>query len=408
MSSFVGEDPLPRACATLHCFRVPLAKNNGLDFAASFLCSANSPEAQALVQNLNQTRKQMLMELASPAGEYAMQLVCVDAYLPFISNLLDSLNGQPPVPIEKQMTFEWRGAFTAVENFSASNEIIFEVGMVLHTKAVLHYLIAYQSLTGDVATNVTTAGQHLRIAAGIMRYLALTLLPKWLAAAGKAGRPAELSEECCLAYEQLFSASAQQMAVVKALTKVGGTPPGLLCKVATGVSGIITGNYDPSRLLPSIKNHYSYIREIFIAFANKCQGDACYAKQECGNAIAFYQKALVHLKEQTGPTYLITSPGLPSGTIRAHACPPTINAARISLTNSINEAMAESVKHNKMVYFQTVPSFADMPDLPPAQIIMTPTEYKLPPLPESGPIIFTYDESKKPSFLSKMTGIKFA
>lgn len=293
MASF--ENPLYRACSALHSFRTPMCRNsNGLDFAASFVCSTNSPESTSLITNLNTLRKQMCGELASPTSTNTMRLTCVDAYLPHVCNLLDSLNKQPPVPLEKQLIFEWVGAFAPnALVFNQSSEVIFELGMVLHTKAILHYMVAFDMLQGDIISNVTAAGQNLRTAAGIMRHLAVELLPKWLGANGKAGRPLELTEEVCLAYEQLFTASAQQMAVVKAMTKVGGTPVSLLIKLVLGVSSIITGNYDPNSLDAAVKNHYSYMRELFLAMAYKYQADTYASKTEVGIAIAFARQSQV-------------------------------------------------------------------------------------------------------------------
>ena len=191
--------------------------------------------------------------------------------------------------------------------YCQSCEIIFELGMVLHSKAVLHYMVAYQSIQEDVVSNLTAAGQNLRIAAGIMRYIATVLLPKWLSPTGKGGRPAELNEETCLAYEQLFIASAQQMAVVKAITKVGGTPPAVLIKVALAVVNTITGNYDPLRLLPEVKIHYCVVREAYLGFIYKCQAVLYSSKQEVGIAIAYCNKALVRFHSVSMYSHLYDS-----------------------------------------------------------------------------------------------------
>ena len=296
MTDFVSQDCLHRVCASLHKFRVPLCKNNGgVDYEASFVSSSGSEEATALVKNLNITRKQMLVELSSPTNTGSMRLSCVDAYLPLIASLLNSLNMQPPVTIEKQFVFEWRGAFNSDPNlYSQSSEMVFEVGMVLHTKAVLHYSLAYEMLQGDTVSNLQLAGQNLKTAAGIMKFLGQDLLPKWLAGpAGKCSRPPELSEEVCLAYAELFTASAQQMAFVKALTKVGGSPPVILSKVGAGVVSLITGNYDPARLLPEVKQHFSVMRELYKALVAKHQAEAHAAKDEKGIAIGYCHDAMV-------------------------------------------------------------------------------------------------------------------
>lgn len=297
MAAFASQDSLYRACASLYKFRCPLCKNNNsVDFQASFVSSSGSDEAKALIMNLNVTRKQMLIELSSPNNAAALRMSCLDQYLPLITTLLTSLNMQPPVAIEKQFSFEWRGGFSPAEQmaYHQSNEMIFELGMVLHTKAVLHYNIAVELLQGDVVTNLQVAGQNLRAGAGILRYMATELLPKWLAGPqGKGGRPPELCEEVCLAYAELFTASAQQMAFVKALTKVGGSPAGILTKVGQGVVTLITGNYDPARLLPDIKVHYSIVRELYKALVSKYLASSYSEKDDKGIAIGFCNEAVV-------------------------------------------------------------------------------------------------------------------
>lgn len=155
-------------CCSMLRFRTPVIKpTNMVNYTTSFKSSIGSPESKDLAENLTATRKQMAGELGSSASTTVTRLQTVDAYLVFIQKLLDSLNNQAPVGIDKQLVFEWRGALSPPETFSMSNEIIYELGMVLHTKAMLHFQSAADAIALDMATNVTSGAQHLRIAAGI-------------------------------------------------------------------------------------------------------------------------------------------------------------------------------------------------------------------------------------------------
>lgn len=99
---------------------------------------------------------------------------------------------------------------------------------------------------------------------------------------------------------------------------------------------------------------------------------------------------------------MLNHPGFPSTSLKGHNCPAYLSAARASLNNEVSLLIAECEKTNKMVYFQVVPPMEELPEMPTAHVFMAAIELVLPPLPESGPIIFTYDASKKPSLLQKM------
>jgi hypothetical protein len=406
MASFTSHDAFNRYCTSLYKFRIPLCKNNGqVDYQASFVSSSGSEDAKNLCSNLNAARKQLLIELASASPSQNLRLSCIDAYLPLLSILISSLNSQPPVTIERQLSFEWYGAFangpTVV--YSQSHELIFELSMVLHTKAVIHYLYAYELLQGDIGTNLQVAGQNLRTAAGILRYMANVLLPKWAAGPqGKGSRPPEVDEAVCLAYAELFTASAQQMAFVKALTKIGGSPPGILCKVGIGVVSIITGNYDPVRLLPEVKHHYSVLREFYKGLAYRYQAEISSMNNDKGIAIGYCNESLRHLQVQSGKTYQIAVVGLPSDSNKAHAAPGNLKAALAVLVAEVEGIKVAAEKENKIIYFSAVPAFDDLPPLPAAALIMQPTEFIPTELPATGPVMFVYNPALKPSLLTKM------
>ncbi len=61
---------------------------------------------------------------------------------------------------------------------------------------------------------------------------------------------------------------------------------------------------------------------------------------------------------------MITSPGFPSVSIRAHNAIPVVSAARAKAFELVTAAKVDAEKHNRMVYFQSVPSLRDLPELP--------------------------------------------
>jgi len=104
--------------------------------------------------------------------------------------------------------------------------------------------------------------------------------------------------------------------------------------------------------------------------------------------------------------YVITQVGLPSEGKKGYTCPPNIRASRTMILEELEALKVAAEKENKIIFFQPIPTFEDLPEPPAAAILMAPTAYEVPALPVSGPIIFTYDANLKPSLLTKMSSFK--
>ncbi len=117
----------------------------------------------------------MITVLNSNTESSQSKLNAVDLYLPLIWQLLNSLNNQAPVPIDRPLAFQWRGCLAEGLMFSNCKDIIFELIMTLHCRATLLYNSAAEMLVVD-PTAVQAAGGRLREAAGIMHFLANNLV----------------------------------------------------------------------------------------------------------------------------------------------------------------------------------------------------------------------------------------
>jgi len=216
---------------------------------------------------------------------------------------MESLNNQPGVPLDRRLFFEWRGALSTESTPSKFEEIIYDVVMCLHAKAFLHYKIANELISSNDITAINQACSNFRDAAGVMKFLHASLLPRWSSKIKKQNLPPECSEEVCLMFFHYFTALDQIMAVVKAMSKVGGTPPNLMVKLCQAVVnelltainiyvrgiGAFASKIDGNGLI----QNFALLKEVYQAYAFKYQAEAMIASSDTGTAIAFCRKALV-------------------------------------------------------------------------------------------------------------------
>jgi hypothetical protein len=221
------------ASSAFHDFHLP--KTKIVDFNQTFKGYLENEETLKFITSLSNTRAAMAKELQNYSSTYEAKLYSVDAYFPLIFKLLDSLANQPPVAIDRPIYFDWKGAVTIVDPFASYTDFVYEVSMVLHTKAILHYLIA--SDHAKEVAGITTAGQHLMTAASVMDYLASNLLPRWHETYNsmKSSRPPEVNEQFCSGMAALCRSAAARMTLVKAFVKEGGTSMATLTKLAHAV-----------------------------------------------------------------------------------------------------------------------------------------------------------------------------
>jgi hypothetical protein len=269
----------------------------GFPFSKCFESSLGHEGAARLVAELDEYREQLLEIL--PSGNVILAIQTIDKYIPCIFNLLESLRGNS-VHVDRQLSFEWKGAITTGD-YSQYCEIIFEIAMSLHSKAILHYEAAFDLISTNIA-QAPVAVQHLRIGAGVLTYLSSALLPQWRSESKATSlRPAEVCEPVCSFLSMYFTAVAQQITFYKALVKDGGSPPSLLSKLALAVSNCMSVALNAVSIQDEYKGkidsdllaQVGSIRELFLVQSYVFHAHSLYAANEVADAIVYCQIASV-------------------------------------------------------------------------------------------------------------------
>jgi hypothetical protein len=138
-----------------------------------------------------------------------------------------------------------------------------------------------------------------------MEYLSKTLLPQWLFGVKGSLRPPEVSEVVSEAMAEIYNAEAQQMAIVKALMKDGGTPPAVITKLCIAYIRTLDRGIDQFARLPAeardIVDHelISFSREYIAGLLYFQHAESFRAKDETGIALAYYAEAKVRKQVPT-------------------------------------------------------------------------------------------------------------
>ena len=139
--------------------------------------------------------------------------------------------------LDVPLSFIWKGGLIVPdETWTQYTEIIYDVIMTLHTKALLHNKIAINIINAEIlsSNSLIQAGKNLRIASGLMYYISTSLLPRWISSRGRINLPPECSESICLSLSHWFTAAAQIMAVNKVLLE-NKTPSNLIVKLCMAI-----------------------------------------------------------------------------------------------------------------------------------------------------------------------------
>ena len=96
--------------------------------------------------------------------------------------------------LDVPLSFIWKGGLIVPdETWTQYTEIIYDVIMTLHTKALLHNKIAINIINAEIlsSNSLIQAGKNFRIASGIMYYISTSLLPRWISSRGRINLPPE-------------------------------------------------------------------------------------------------------------------------------------------------------------------------------------------------------------------------
>jgi hypothetical protein len=352
-------------------FRLPKCGKIPVNFQKIFHPSICSEESNLLISNLEKSRLKMAKQLELVSATVSEKLDSVNEYLPLIEKLFNSLKNQPPVRLDAAMMFHWVGSFSEVENISKFPEIIFEVTMVLHAKAVLHHCLAWYMLNLDLSSNLSSAGQHFLTAAGIMEFLASSHLPQWLSMPGIV-RPPETNAAVCRGMADIFSGQAQQMAVVKAMQKPGGTPNSIMVKLCVAVLRITDSGIDSLNTVSSLKLAIDPEIPLFnrtfaagLAYFYNAETYKLKEEQETGVALGFYRESQARLTNlTTGSKIQIAN------YLKLCSKSPFIRHGIQYLANKINDSKAGAERDNSLIFFEAIPQYNELPALPPGALVM--------------------------------------
>lgn len=366
-------------CLYLNDIKLPTTYTN-VFFDQCFKSSSKTDESRNFIASLSCAQKDFINKLNQQNTDLLSVISSIDCYLPLLFFLLNSLQNQNQVNVDFLLCFRWHGAITASPNITSSEVIIFDLINVIHTKAIAHYKVALNSLKND-NRNLNFAGQHLMTAAGVMRFLASDLIPKWLSRPSVV--PPEANETMCYALECFFKACAQKCALVKAVLKEVesqvATPPQVLCKLSCAVVEQCSLCLNTALLLDTkymalvdreLLLCAAFHRDWFSSLACLYQGDYCRAKEQIGQSLGYYAKAKRLLLAQAPPP-------------QQHSFAALNARGTAALSAAIDVRSAACAQDNRMVYFQAVPPEQELPELPEGAFIMA-TQAFQPPLPPGG------------------------
>eukprot|EP01032_Pedospumella_encystans_P011349 gene11349-13200_t len=399
-----------KTCTRLVSFRMPICKPT-TDFTASLKSSMGTPEAAQLVQSLTDARSEMISTYQS-SSTIEVKIKAVENYIPLLYRLLESVNATDKLTLDKELTFEWLGAISNKGEYFKSHDILFELIMVLHTKAIFHAIAAYNLVTVDPLTFVSESGKHLLEAASVMNLLAGHISSgTWRRQFNRRlPNPPEVCEHVCASMALMFKGQAQSMAFMKS-TSSGAAPATIKARLAVGVVNSMTaafntlcGASEATSLYGDYLAHMHITRQVYAALAYMHAAQAYVDKTEVGNAIAFCEAAKSRLLQQKANVRPIWSAaGLPKFT----GPYVELGNAAAYLTDAINQMQKQAEQDNKFVYFQPVPgpnssnstAGLPLPDLPLEASVMNPAPFPEPTSTEP-PVRFVY--VAKPSIFSSM------
>jgi len=385
-------------------FRIPQSQNT-VNFSAAFSKSSEAEQTRQFVDRLDDKRAvfcSALEHLNNEGVEPEGAVTALTEYIPDIYMLLDAINALPQnVPLQRTILFEWLGGFQQLNKsvkYSQSVDIAFEIIMALHAKSISLHILAKRMMDRDTK-NSPDASKRLREAAGICKFMANDVIPKWMTNIHPWVRCPESLVEINSGMCIYFEAVAQQAALMKAV-QGGSTTTAVLARLALGVSEkikLVIVRFDKAsvKLDRTFLRHIVYLRELYEAIAKAYKGDVSYNMKpcECGKALSYYESAvqqLRHCTEGGNPWSMDTigrgdraSTRFPSSGIGLplEGYDPYLSPALFKLREFVlNDLLTKHktlVTENKVVFHQVVPPL-DMAGIGTPAYVMTATDMERP------------------------------
>lgn len=291
-------DPILKQVINLYLFHVPIIKES-VDYKSCFHSSCGAEPAMIFVTNLTESREKFRLSLVNYSS-LSQVLISIDEYLPYLWQLLDSLDRQDAVRLDVPLRFTWKGGISSLPEAHSYNQVVFELIMTMHAKGTLLSNLAREMVLSDPGS-VNTAAKLLREASSIMLFLSTNLIPRWNVTIDPGLKPPECNSEYCKFLSDYFAACSHQLVVGKALQ---GPPPSSKLMTALCLNVVRSlefsldylyrhCTYELGRTDSRLIIHIAVQREFFNSLVYYYQADDYYSKTETGVSIALAAVAQV-------------------------------------------------------------------------------------------------------------------
>lgn len=297
--------PLPRAAT---------------DFKACFKTYLHKADTAALIDELSALKLNVVQLCLDNNVSFEAKLPVVDAYLAALWRLQDSLLATGGiVKADRELAFDWRLYVSGHAEAFRSNEVLFEIIMIMHTKALFHFHVAKNLLESDSVAFLSEAGKHMLSAASAMDYLQQQISStKWLRKFNYAAQnPPETSASVCQGLAGFFKMCAASLAVVKAVSSSSVFSAAEPSAPAKGPSALVkarlcmavvnharssvdflsnsntTGGKLSLWINERLMHHIAATRELYSSVTKYYLAQSNYEKSEVGLCIGFCQNAKV-------------------------------------------------------------------------------------------------------------------
>lgn len=365
---------LKNSCLHFHVFEFPVKCRNSMDFLSCFRSSIGSPESSVFINSLQTSRIDMEKKLISK-DTLLEKIQAIEAYISNLFKLMDSLNNQPPVYIDRPMVFDaYPMLATERMAYCEYNETIYGIICALADSAVLHYNYGIQLSKGG---DVISAAKEFTKSAELMQYLELNLIPKWTSGNVYVGgknmrKPPQANTDFCKAMKLMFQAAAQTCSIWTAMHKEGGTPPAVMTKLCVAVVTTTAQSMDLFKILSNNKTcdsnqvtdlivNLGFNREFYTALSCFYHAEGSIKSDQYGVALGYYNKARQLLTSQVGFYYTSDAPCIPK--INTKDLEP-VRAGVDNLFARINTSYNKVDRDNNIIHFQMQPKGDLIAELP--------------------------------------------
>jgi hypothetical protein len=233
-----------------------------------------------------------------------------------------------------------------------------------------------------------------------MEYLASHLLPQWLSQS-QIIKPPETNTTICRAMADLFQGEAQQLAVVKAMQKPGGTSNAIITKLCVAVLRIFDQGMDALQIASDIKitidAHIPYFNRTFYAALSYYYNAEFYRLKEepepqTGIALGLFRESRTRINDLS----IVDTKTKTSILQNLSAKNPLLREGVQYLLNNIMQSNAVAEKDNRLIFFQAIPGNNECPPLPFGALVMIRKLYHVAEDEEIVNFTFDPDRSKIP------------